>query len=68
MPLFFSITFLGVIFEDNLYIIDNTDPEVFYPKTGTWSSWPKPKVRLVQRISTSLGLEKTNTPKLYLRI
>jgi hypothetical protein len=32
----------GVVYQEKVYIIDEASPQVFYPSSRTWSSWPSP--------------------------
>ncbi len=33
----------GEIYNEKIYISDDSNPEVFYPGSDTWSTWPTPK-------------------------
>ncbi len=43
----------GVVYNEKLYILDDENPEVFNPKTNTWSIWPKPAIMYVKRFPVS---------------
>jgi hypothetical protein len=35
----------AVVYDEKLYIVSDDNPEVFNPKTNSWSIWPKPAIR-----------------------
>jgi hypothetical protein len=38
----FLIFFIGVVYDRNIYIVDDSNPEVFNPSTSDWLTWPAP--------------------------